>query len=209
VKRAGKSTRQMANARTAGIGGMGVLLLLILLQVVPDLIEGSVGRKLKKEKRAIRGARAEEVIGALLADLSEDYYVLNDIDSPYGNIDHIVISKYSGIFLIETKAHGGRVEVKGETLFVNGKIPEKNFIAQALSNAYWLRDEISQIVGSKPWINPIIVFTNAFVSQTTPVKGVSIIPKKYLLNALHRQNRSNAVNEQVWAKKENIGDRLM
>jgi hypothetical protein len=135
--------------------------------------------------------------------------VLNDVDSPYGNIDHIVISKYSGIFLIETKAHGGRVEVKGKTLLVNGKNPEKDFIAQALRNAFWLRDEISLIVGSKPWINPMIVFTNAFVSQTMPVKGVSIIYRNDLLNALHRPNRSNAVNAQVWNQRVKIGDRLM
>ena len=85
-KRAGKSTREMAKKRrrsaawtaiigiagvvliilllkysnVAGIGGIGVLVLLILLRVAPDWIEGSVGRKLKSEKRAIRGARAEE-----------------------------------------------------------------------------------------------------------------------------------------------------
>jgi hypothetical protein len=234
-RRAGKSTREMAkkrrrsaawtaiigimvvaglwlllkNGKAAGIGGIGLLVLLILLQVLPDWIEGSVGRKLKGEKRAIRGARAEEKIGELLAGLSADYYVLHDVESPYGNIDHIVISQYGGVFLIETKSHHGRVEVKGETLLVNGKNPEKNFITQALGNTYWLRDEISQIVGAKPWINTMIVFTNAFVPPTSQIKNVSIINKKYLLNALHRPSRSNAVNAQVWAKKEIIGDRLM
>jgi hypothetical protein len=234
-RRAGKSTRTMAhkrhqsalwtgllgiaaitviwlllrNAKAAGIGGIGVIVLLVIQIAIPWFIERRVDRKLKEEERAIRGARAEEKIGELLADLSEDFYVLNDVDSPYGNIDHIVISKYSGIFLIETKAHGGRVEVKGKTLLVNGKNPEKDFIAQALRNAFWLRDEISLIVGSKPWINPMIVFTNAFVSQTMPVKGVSIIYRNDLLNALHRPNRSNAVNAQVWNQRVKIGDRLM
>ena len=111
---------------------------------------------------------------------------MHDIESPYGNIDHIVIGKNAGIFLLETKAHGGKVEVNGETLLVNGKLPEKDFIAQALRNSYWLRDEISQIVGDKPWITPILVFTNAFVPPTRPVKGVSIINKKYLLNFLQK-----------------------
>jgi hypothetical protein len=233
-RRAGKSTREMArkrrrsaawtaiigimvvaglwlllkNGKAAGIGGIGVLVLLILLQVLPDWIEGSVGRKLKAEKRAIRGARAEEKIGEMLAGLSADYYVLHDVESPYGNIDHIVISQYGGVFMIETKAHGGRVEVNGENLLVNGKNPEKNFIAQALSNTYWLRDEINKIVGAKPWINPIIVFTNTFVPQTRPVKGVRIINKKYLLNTLSKPGRSNAVNAQVWVKKEKIGASL-
>jgi hypothetical protein len=234
-RRAGKSTREMANKRRRsalwtilfgiavlvvlwlllkdskilGIGGIGILLLLVLIQVVPDFIEGRVDRKFKEEKRAIRGAKAEEKIGELLEDLSDDYYILNDIESPYGNIDHIVISKNAGIFLLETKAHGGKVKVDEETLLVNGKLPEKDFIAQALQNSYWLRDEISQIVGSKPWITPIIVFTNAFVSPTRPIKGVSIINKKYLLNALNKVNRSNAINARVWEQKENIENRLL
>jgi hypothetical protein len=232
---AGKSTREMAkkrrqsalwtgligiavlvvlwlllkNSKVIGIGGIGILILLVLLRVVPDLIDRRVGKKLKEEKRAIRGAKAEEKIGEILAGLSDEYYVLNDIESPYGNIDHIVIGENSGIFLIETKAHGGKVEVDGETLMVNGKLPEKDFIGQALRNSYWLRDEISQIVGSKPWITPIIVFTNAFVLPTRPIKGVSIVNKKYLLNVLHKTNRPNAVNAQVWKQKENIENRLM
>jgi hypothetical protein len=175
-KWAGKSTREMArrrrrsaiwiglfgilviliigfflqNFKAIGIGGTGLLVLLFLLHILPDIIEGQVDTKLKEEKRAIRGAKAEEKIGELLSNLSDDYYVLNDILSPYGNIDHIVIIKNSGVFLIETKSHGGKVEVIGGTLLVNGKFPEKNFIAQALQNSYWLRDEIYQIIGLNP-----------------------------------------------------------
>jgi hypothetical protein len=234
-KRAGKSTREMANrrrqsalwigiigivvlivislfiqnAKVFGIGGVGILVLLIFMSVFRNLIEGQVDRKIKLEKRAIRGAKAEEKIGELFTKLSADYSVLNDVKSPFGNIDHIVIGKNSGVFLIETKAHGGRVETDGETILVNGKMPEKDFIAQALQNSYWLRDKISEITGSKPWITPIVVFTNAFVTPTRPIKGVNIVNKKYLLNMLRRSNRPNAVLAQVWENKEKIESKLM
>ena len=114
--------------------------------------------KLKEEKRAIRGARSEEKIGDMLTELSEDYLVLHDIDSPYGNIDHVVFSKRNGVFLIETKSHGGKVTVEGRTLLVNGKLPEKDFIAQALQNSFWLKKEIGNLIGPSPWITPILVF---------------------------------------------------
>ena len=120
-----------------------------------------------------------------------------------------MIGKNAGIFLLETKAHGGRVEVNGETLLVNGKLPEKDFITQALRNSYWLRDEISQIVGDKPWITPIVVFTNAFVPPTRPVKGVNIINKKYLLAFLQKTNRPKSLNELVWLQRGRIEDRLL
>lgn len=234
-RRAGKSTREMANKRRQsalwtilfgimvlvglwvvlkyskgfGIGGIGILILLFLIRIVPDWTKGKADRNFKEEKRAIRGAEAEEEIDELLEDLSDDYYVLNDIESPYGNIDHIVISKNAGIFLVETKAHGGKVEVVRETILVNGELPEKDFIAQALRNSYWLRDEISQIVGSKPWITPIIVFTNAFVSPTRPIKGVRIVNKKYLLNTLYKTGNPNSTNAQMWDQKETIENRLV
>ena len=122
----------LQNSKALEIGGIGILLLLVLLRIVPGIIDQQMGKKLKEEKRAIRGAKGEEKIGELLENLSMDFLVLHDIDSPYGNIDHIVISKTGGIFLLETKAHGGRVEVNGGTLLMNGKLPEKDFISQAL-----------------------------------------------------------------------------
>jgi Nuclease-related domain len=232
---AGKSTREMAkkrrqsaiwifvfgiafvivlwvflhNSKALGIGGIGILVILVLMRVVPDIIDTQMSKKLKEEKRAIRGAKGEERIGELLEGLSGDFCVLHDIESPYGNIDHIVIGKNAGIFLLETKAHGGRVEVNGETLLVNGKIPEKDFIAQALRNSYWLRDAVSQIVGAKPWITPILVFTNAFVVSNRPIKGVDIINKKYLLPFLQKTSRPNALNEKVWLQRKSIVNRLM
>jgi hypothetical protein len=200
----------LLNAKAFGISGIGMLVLLVLMRfVIPDLAESQISRKVKAEKRAIRGAKAEENIGEILDDLSEDYVVLHDIDSPYGNIDHIVISKHSGIFLLETKSHRGRVEVQNDRLLVNGKPPERNFIGQALSNSYWLREEICKVIGEKPWITPIVVFTNAFVAPTRPIKGVSIANKKYLTTLLQRPGRPNSMNAQIWDAREEIADRLV
>ena len=106
--------------------------MLVLIRVLPNIIEGRVDRKLKESKRANRGAVGEERIGDLLSSLTLDDWVLHDIECPNGNIDHIIISKTSGVFLIETKAHGGKVEINGDILLVNGKTPEKDFIAQTL-----------------------------------------------------------------------------
>ena len=233
--RAGKSTREMAkkrrndaiwiavfgimtiiilwffleNSKAFGIGGIGILVLLVLIRIIPDFVERGADKKFREEKRAIRGAQAEEKVGDILADLSTDFYVLHDIESPYGNIDHIVIGKNNGIFLLETKAHGGKVTIEGDTLLVNAKLPEKDFIAQCLRNTYWLRDEVEKVVGLKPWISPILVFTNAFVSATRPVKGVRIVNKKYLSTLLNRTTQSNALNAKVWDHKKDIGIKLV
>lgn len=234
MNQAGKSTRKMAqdrrrttnliligvliltiilaltiqNWQALGLGGGAVLGLLILLRVLPDLIDKPIKRRIKEERRAYRGAAAEEVVGDLLADLNEDFFVLHDISNSYGNIDHIVIGKNSGVFLLETKAHGGRVEVLPDGLLVNGKPPEKDFIAQALKNTYWLRDELEKVTGSKIWITPVVVFTNAFVQSGKPIKGVHVINKKFLPNTLRRQLRSSSGLSTIWNARSQIAQQL-
>jgi hypothetical protein len=234
MNQAGKSTRKMAqnrrrttnlilfgvlilaiilaltiqNWQAIGFGGGTVLVLLVLLRVLPDLIDKPIKRRIKEERRADRGAAAEEVVGDLLEDLGDDFFVLNDISSPYGNIDHIVVGKNSGVFLLETKAHGGRVEILPDALLVNGKPPEKDFIAQALKNTYWLRDEIEKVIGSKIWITPVVVFTNAFVQAGKPIKGVHVVNKKFLPGILQRQARSTSELHQTWDSREQINKRL-
>lgn len=228
---AGKSTREMAakrhrlllilaflgllvagigllmyfNADALGISGFGLVMLIIFLRIFSDLLDTAFYKVEKLEKRAIRGAVAEEKIGALLATLPEDeFYVFHDVESPYGNIDHLVIAKQSGIFLLETKAHGGRVTVEGDKLLVNGKTPEKDFIMQALRNAYWVREKMGEKLGQKPWITPIVVFTNAFVPRLDPIKGVHIVNKKYLKQLLSSTGKSRPMAAQVWEIRETI-----
>lgn len=195
------------NWQKLGLSGGLVFALLILLRILPEIIEKPLRKREKAERRANRGAVAEEVIGDLLATLNDNYFVLNDVSSPYGNIDHIVIAKH-GVFLLETKAHGGRVEILSDRLLVNGKNPEKDFIAQTLRNTYWLRAEIERITGQEIWITPVIVFTNAFVEPNRPIKGVIVINKKFLISILHRQTRPHPGMIKVWEMKERIAQEL-
>jgi hypothetical protein len=200
----------MAKHRTWVGGGTIVFLLVVLgYPLLNRLLSRSIDQRLKLEKRANRGARSEEKIGEILTELEDDFLVLHDIESPYGNIDHIVISKYNGVFLIETKAHGGKVTTDGDTVLVNGRIPEKDFIGQALNNSFWLKKEISDLIGPTPWITPILVFVNAFVASSTPIKNVRVINKKYLLSVLKKQGSKNKSNEQIWEQRGKIAQKLV
>ena len=231
---AGKSTRQMAqkrrritylilfgvliliiglalvydNRKALGLGGSAALLIIFLIRTLPDLIEKPINHRIKKARRADRGAIAEEKIGDLLAELGEDFLILHDVVCAYGNIDHVVIGKNSGVFLMETKAHGGRVQLLSDNLFVNGKPPEKDFIKQTLRNTYWLRDELEKVVGKKVWITSVIVFTNAFVPFGKPIKGIHITNIKFLPDLLKQQGKSSAELSAVWDAKDLIVQEL-
>lgn len=107
------------------------------------------------------------------------------------------------MFLLETKAHGGKVEITDGALLVNGKPPEKDFIAQTVKNTYWLRNCLQEAMAAKMWIKPVIVFTNAFVAPGKPIKNVAVINGKYLLRYIQQQP-DNPANEALWAARDKI-----
>lgn len=196
------------NIQALGVGGIGALILLGLLRIFPDILDGILGKKQKEVKRAIRGADAEVQIDTLLNNLSEEYYVLNDLVSPYGNIDHVVICRNGSLFLLETKSHYGKVSVNNHVLYINGHLPEKDFIAQVSKNTYWLREKITEITGVKYWVQPIIVFTNAFVPFMSPIKSIKVINKKYLISTIKNTSGQGSANSVLWEKRDKINENM-
>ena len=180
-----------------------IILGFVIFKLGTSWVESQMDRKIKEEKRAIRGAKGEERLGAILDQLDEKHVVFHDVVSPYGNIDHIVVAE-TGVFVIETKAHGGRVSVATGELLVNGHPPEKDFIRQTLRNSYWLKGRILDVTGIEPWINPVIVFTNAFVEPGRAIKGTTITNKKFLLQTVERLGRRNDKNFKVWSMREKL-----
>ena len=191
------------NSKALGISGLGIIALVVTARLAMDYGDVREQKMYKEERRAVRGARGEETIGSILESLGEGFLVIHDIESPYGNIDHVVISEKAGVFLIETKSHSGRVSMKGGKLALNGRDPEKNFIAQVLKNTYWLRDQIQRTMNVQPWITPVLVFTGAFVEPMRPIKGVTVVNKKFLPNVLRPPN-ARQQNAMIWNNRDRI-----
>jgi len=193
----------------SALGSGGILLAYALLLILPRMFEGAFDRRMKRVKDADRGAEGEEAVGRILDCLGEDHLVLHDVPSPYGNIDHIVISQRQGVFLIETKAHRGKVDVISGRLLLNQRRPQKDFIAQTLRNTYWLRELIGQLIGEEPWVSALLVFTTAFVAQSSPVKGVRVLNRRFLLEALQDGSRAASANQRLWDGREELRARLL
>lgn len=189
------------------IGGFLFLGLAGAMRVVMSFTEARERKMIRGEKRATRGAEGEEAIGAILDSLGDEYLVVHDVVSRYGNIDHVVIARHGGLFLLETKAHGGRVSVVNGRVLVNGREPEKDFIAQTLRNTYWLRSRVREATGLDLWITPVLVFTNAFVEPTAPVKGVQLVNQKYLSRVLQQSNRRQEAAA-LWDTRKNVESML-
>jgi len=129
----------------------------------------------------IRGAESEEEISEILQKLPKSYAVFSDLTCPMGNIDHVVVGP-TGIFIIETKSHRGQVNASGAGELLRGMGSfEKDFIKQVLSQCFWLKKQLADSTGRMPFVNPLIVFTHAFVKIYKPIKGVKVLNKKWIL----------------------------
>jgi len=186
-----------------GFKSWGILLGILIAALIADrFVNSKIDHITKWERKALRGAAAEETIGALLEQVQEPRALFHDVDTGYGDIDHILLSPDLGVILIETKSHHGTVEVIDGILLINGRPPEKDFIRQTLRNTLKLRARIEKITGIEVWIQPIIVFTNAFVREWSPVQGIRLRNQKYLLKAIEETSFTPAIASRLWALHE-------
>lgn len=146
-------------------------------------IEGA--RKFAKDRaRAaentwLAGGRAEERVGEELEGLrSHGFYVFHDVQLPgVGNVDHIVLGE-RGFFAIETKSHAGHVTTRGGLLLRNGRPFEKDFVKQAWSGCYRLREILDADVA------PVLLFTDAFVEGRITARGVRVLPLTWVVGEI-------------------------
>lgn len=192
----GKEPHGIATDCITGLIGIGGLLMLV--QLISRVVIGFAEAHREMEQKAVRGAKAEDKVGKLLETLPANCKVFHDVDTGRGDIDHIILSSDKGVILIETKAHGGTVTVEHGRLLINDRLPEKDFIAQTLRNAVWLRQRIQETTQLDVWIQPIIVFTNAFVKEWEPIRNVRLRNIKYLLSAVEETRANRSVAAALW-----------
>lgn len=208
--KAGQGARRMAfdrELKVAGIAGVMLLLLwvwssnmasisslglpaVIVLVVGFRMAFGALEKKgnhlKKRAKDANKGALAEEKVGAKLTALPEEFVSFHDLAFPGFNIDHVAVGP-GGVFVIETKSHGGKVTNNGNQLLLNGSTPEKDFINQTWSQTYHIKNLLKERLGKEIPVNPVLCFTNAFVQVRGTVKGVSVVNGGYLNTHIARQ----------------------
>jgi len=115
----------------------------IIIVFGPILI--TIDSLMRKEKsimfRFRSGIIGEKLIGDELKKLDASYTVFQDVHVPgkKENIDFVVIGP-TGIHSIEVKNHRGTVGFNGDELIINQKIPEKDFLRQAMREATSLHD---------------------------------------------------------------------
>lgn len=135
-------------------------------------------------------AAAEKEVGRMLTQLLLDgCLILNDVQFPYGNLDHLVIRPDGSVFLIETKSHRGVVTWDGKRLLINKRHFATNPICQVNRSIRWVRHMAKRLFGRNPWIVAVLVFPNAQVLLRRPVKRINVLNSKNLLAFIRAYKR--------------------
>ena len=152
------------------LGGRQLPLALILTGffiVAVPLIMRLMNKKLKAlEVERInfrKGAVGEAVIGYILEGFPDDYRVINDLSTPFGNIDHVVIGP-NGAYIIDTKNWKGVVSADGNgELLLNGKPTQKTEVKNLTRRIMSIKEKIKVLCSLDPYVQGVFAFPSAFV----------------------------------------------
>lgn len=137
----------------------------------------------RRKVKALRlGQIGEEAVGQFLEEKLRPagYQVLHDIQADHFNVDHVVIGP-SGIYTVETKTHSKPakgsclVTYDGEIIKVNGFQPDRDPVAQALSEARWLRDLIEASTGKKFKVQPVVLYPGWYITTSVDWPAVWVM----------------------------------
>ncbi len=132
-------------------------------------------RQLNQECKTWRsGASGEILVGNLLRNFPETYYVINDLKTEYGNLDHVVVGP-TGVFVLDTKNCRGVVTADGRgELLINGRKPPKDYVRPLVRRMLGVRDKMRVLAeGCDPFYHAVLVFTAAWVDARWGFTGAA------------------------------------
>ena len=140
-----------------------------LLWIIWSLMAG-----LRRVESFYKGARGEEKVSGILESLPESYHVFNDFTVGRNHIDHVVAGP-GGVFAIETKFWNGKVTVEDGHVLVDGQLPDRSPLNQAIREATIVRNALVA-AGWNGLVTPVVAFaSDSFDAHRANLKGTIII----------------------------------
>jgi len=156
------------------VGTVAAFCIAGVLRLLLGLLHTEAAETVKRAKDANREARAEEEAALQLSNLPATCFAFHDIAFKEFSIDHLVVSP-AGVFVIATKTLSGIIEVKQDTLLLNGELTSTNLVQEVCRQTEDLQEYLWKMTSQKWLITPVICFTTAHVQVAGPVKGVHVL----------------------------------
>lgn len=156
-------------------------------------------RQYARVTRYRKGMRGEELVSSLLAGLSDDFYLINDVTLPghRGNIDHVLVGP-CGVVTIETKNYRGVIRCDRNQWFVDGK-RIRNISRQVLQGAMAVKDCLNDRSAAfrtsrVRWVEGVVVFTNPLCQLELNRPGPTIVRYSQLLELIAEKAKQRALD---------------
>jgi hypothetical protein len=136
--------------------------------------------------------REREVADALEQLRDRGYRAFHDIPGPGFTAQHLLVGP-QGLFLIESRTPAksarrvGRIRYDGETLTVAGQPADRDPIQQAMAQARWVADLVSDSSGRNCFVRPVMLFPGWFVERLARTTSVWVLNPKMLAVVVDRE----------------------
>ena len=148
-----------------------------LLWIIWSLMAG-----LRRVESFYKGARGEEKVAGILESLPDSYHVFNDFTVGRNHIDHVVAGP-GGVFAIETKFWNGKVTVEDGHVLLDGQLPDRSPLNQAIREATLVRNALVS-AGWNGLVTPVVAFaSDSFDAHRANLRGTVIINSNELKNS--------------------------
>jgi hypothetical protein len=157
-----------------GINKQPYSLIMILVVALPVIVRlmVKISEKLERERINFRkGATGEALVGYILEGFPDDYRVIHDLTTPFGNIDHVVVGP-SGVYIIDTKNWRGVVTADGNGgLLLNGRPTQKPEVRALSRTIMDIKEKVKVLSALYPYFQGVLAFPSAWVDAKWGTTG--------------------------------------
>jgi nuclease-like protein len=133
-----------------------------------------------------------EVADALEQLRDRGFRAFHDIPGPDFTVDHLLVGP-QGLFLVETRTRAkpargvGRIRYDGESLILAGHRGDRDAIQQAMTQARWVADLVSDSSGRNVFVRPVMLFPGWLVERIAKKTSVWVLNPRTLPLLVERE----------------------
>ena len=147
------------------------LLFLLTLPLVWKYLSKKIDAIDKERLNFRKGATGEAVVGFALDNFPDEFRVIHDLTTPYGNVDHVVVGP-TGAYIIDSKNWKGVVAADGSgELLLNGKPTQKTEVKNLSRRIMSIKEKLTVLSSSDPYIQGVFAFPSAYIGARWGTTG--------------------------------------
>jgi hypothetical protein len=118
-----------------------------------------------------KGVMGEAVVGYILEGFPDDYRIIHDLSTPFGNIDHVVVGP-TGAYVIDAKNWKGVIAADGNgELLLNGKPTQKTEVKNLSRRIMGIKEKLTVLSSLDPYVQGVFAFPSAYIDAKWGTTG--------------------------------------